>query len=301
MSNNIVLEVNNIWKKIGHHVIVNDVSFSLQEGDILGFVGPNGAGKTTIIKLILGLQFYNGGNVKINSIDIKKNFEKAIKNVGAIIENPDLYMYLSGYDNLKIVAKLYGINDERISEVIRLVGLEERIHDKVRKYSLGMRQRLGIAQAILHQPKLLILDEPMNGLDPEGINDLKILLQRLAKEEKMAILISSHLLGELEHICNRVCILSKGNLIKDLDIKELKTITDNLEYILELSRVDLENILYHFEVLDKTHIKINTTKEKLGNILKVLLLNDIDIYEVKKEIISLEKVFLNIIKEKDNA
>lgn len=301
MSNNIVLEVKNIWKKIGHHVIVNDVSFNLYEGDILGFIGPNGAGKTTSIKLMLGLQFFNGGSVKINGYDIRDDFAKAIVNVGAIIENPDLYMYMSGYDNLKLVARLYGVGNERISEVVRLVGLESRIHDKVKKYSLGMRQRLGIAQAILHNPKVLILDEPMNGLDPEGIKDLKLLLQRLAKEEKMAILISSHLLSELESFCNKVCILVKGKIIKDLKIEELKQITDNLEYILEVSDVRLEKILYHFEIVDDNHIKINTSKDKLGDILKVLLLNDIEIYEVKRVIMSLEKMFLNTLKEDKNV
>lgn len=301
MSNNIVLEVKDIWKKMGHHVIVNDVSLNLYQGDILGFIGPNGAGKTTTIKLMLGLQFFNGGSVKINGYDIKNDFDKAIANVGAIIENPDLYMYMSGYDNLKIAAKLYGVSDERISEVVRLVGLEDRIHDKVKKYSLGMRQRLGIAQSILHRPKVLILDEPMNGLDPEGIKDLKSLLIRLAREDKMAILISSHLLNELENLCNRVCILVKGRVIKDLRIEELKQITDNLEYILEVSDVKLENMLYHFEILDNSHIKINTTRDRLGDILKVLLLNDIEIYEVKKEVMSLEKIFLNTVKEDKNA
>lgn len=301
MSNDIVLEVKNIWKKIGHHVIVNDVSLNLYQGDILGFIGPNGAGKTTTIKLMLGLQFFNGGSVKINGHDIRNDFDRAIVNVGAIIENPDLYMYMSGYDNLKMAAKLYGVSDERISEVVRLVGLEDRIHDKVKKYSLGMRQRLGIAQAILHSPKILILDEPMNGLDPEGIKDLKLLLQKLAREDRMAILISSHLLNELENLCNRVCILVKGRVIKDLRIEELKQITDNLEYVLEVSDVGLENILYHFETLDDSHIKINTTRDRLGDILKVLLLNDIEIYEVKREAMSLEKIFLNTVKEDKNA
>lgn len=300
MSNHIVLEAKNIWKKQGHHVIVNDVSITLYEGDILGFIGPNGAGKTTTIKLILGLQTLNGGHVSINGNDLKKNFAKAISQVGAIIENPDLYMYLSGYDNLKIATKLYGIDEKRILEVAKLVGLKDRINDKVKKYSLGMRQRLGIAQAILHHPKLLILDEPMNGLDPEGINDLKILLKKLATEEKMAILVSSHLLSELENFCNRFCILVNGRVIKDLKIEEMKSITDNLEYILEVSRVDLEDILYQFEVLDPHHIKIKTTKDQLGNILKALLLNNIDIYELKKEVVSLEDIFLKTTKENNH-
>ena len=296
MSNNIVLEIKNVWKKQGHHVIVNDVSLEMHQGDILGFIGPNGAGKTTTIKLILGLQFSNGGSVKIAGYDLKTNFVKAISNVGAIIENPDLYMYMSGYDNLKVAAKLHNVSENRIREVAKLVGLEKRIHDKVKKYSLGMKQRLGIAQAILHQPKLLILDEPMNGLDPEGIKDLKVLLKKLASEEHLAILISSHLLSELENFCNRICILVKGKIIQDLSITEIKKLTEKLDYTLEVSRVDLNEILYHFEVIDNNHIKINTTKEKLSNILKTLLLNDVDIYEIKKEVASLEEIFFKATK-----
>lgn len=295
----VVLECNHIWKKIGHHVIVNDLSLKLYPGDILGFIGPNGAGKTTSIKLMLGLQFFNGGNVKIGGYDLKKNFVSAISNVGAIIENPDLYMYMSGYDNLKMAALMYQVPEQRIQEVIQLVGLEQRIHDKIKKYSLGMRQRLGIAQAILHQPRVLILDEPMNGLDPEGIKELKDLLIHLAREEHMAILISSHILSELESFCNRVCIISKGKIIKDTKIENIKKITNQMNYILELSDVHLENILYHYEVLDQCHIKIYTTKEQVGNILKALLLNDIKIFEMKREVISLEDAFLEVTKENE--
>ena len=291
---NIVLECNHLRKKVGRHVIVNDVSLKLHQGDILGFIGPNGSGKTTTIKLLLGLQFFNGGNVIINGYDLKENFVAAISNVGAIIENPDLYMYLSGYDNLKISAQLHHVPKERILEVAKIVGLESKLKDKVKKYSLGMRQRLGIAQAILHQPKILILDEPMNGLDPEGIKELKNLLKRLAQKENMAILISSHLLSELENFCNRVCILLNGKVVKDGKIEEIKRITEQVNYILEVSRVDLGQMLYHFEVIDANHIKINTTKDKITNIIKTLLLNDVAIYEVKKEVISLEESFFKI-------
>lgn len=300
MSKSVVLETKNIWKKMGHHVIVNDVSFDLKEGDILGFIGPNGAGKTTTIKLILGLQTLNGGEVKIAGFDLKTDFVKAISNVGAIIENPDLYMYMSGYENLKIVANLYNIPQTRILEVAKLVGLEKRIYDKVRKYSLGMRQRLGIAQAIIHKPKLLILDEPMNGLDPEGIKDLKELLKKLAKEENMAILISSHLLSELENICNCICIMTEGKIIKKLNINELKEITEKEDYILEVSKVALHRYLYDFEIIDNYHIRINTVKENISNILKTLLLNDVEIYEIRKETTSLEDFFLKVATKNEN-
>ena len=178
-----ILKCNGIYKDIHGKAIIKDVTFDIKEGEILGFIGPNGAGKTTTIKLILGLQKITKGNIQINGYDVEKNFEKAIQKVGSIVENPDLYMYMSGYANLKLVANLYeSVDKKRIDEVVKLVGLENRIKDKVSKYSLGMRQRLGIAQAILHKPNLLILDEPTNGLDPEGIKQVRELIVKLSKE-----------------------------------------------------------------------------------------------------------------------
>lgn len=290
----LVLECNKVFKKIGHHVIVSDLSFSLNEGDILGFIGPNGAGKTTSIKLMLGLQSLSGGSVKILGYDIKKDFVKAIRQVGAIVENPDLYMYLTGYENLKIASVFYQVDKNRIDEVVRLVGLEERIHDAVKNYSLGMRQRLGIAVAILHRPKLLILDEPMNGLDPEGIKDLKNILTTLARDYSMAIIISSHILSELESFCTRICIFSKGRVEKDASIAEIKRITEKERYCLEVSDTNLDSILTSYRVLDNEHIEVSATRENIVNILKALLLNDILVYEVKREVLSLEDVFLKV-------
>lgn len=290
----LVLECNKVFKKIGHHVIVSDLSFSLNEGDILGFIGPNGAGKTTSIKLMLGLQSLSGGSVKILGYDIKKDFVKAIRQVGAIVENPDLYMYLTGYENLKIASVFYQVDKNRIDEVVRLVGLEDRIHDAVKNYSLGMRQRLGIAVAILHRPKLLILDEPMNGLDPEGIKDLKNILTTLARDYSMAIIISSHILSELESFCTRICIFSNGRVEKDASIAEIKRITEKERYCLEVSDINLDSILTSYRVLDNEHIEVSTTRENIVNILKALLLNDIFVYEVKREVLSLEDVFLKV-------
>lgn len=293
----LVLECKKVFKKIHHHVIVSDLSFSLNEGDILGFIGPNGAGKTTSIKLMLGLQSLSGGSIKILGYDIKKDFVKAIRQVGAIVENPDLYMYLTGYENLKIAASFYGVSDERILEVVRLVGLESKIHDKVRTYSLGMRQRLGIATAILHKPKLLILDEPMNGLDPEGIRELRDILEYLAQNDKMAIIISSHILSELESFCTRVCIFLKGRVEKDASISEIKKLTEKEEYILELSSTQLDFMLTSYQKIDDHHIEISTLKNNLNDILKALLLNGISVYEVRKKVLSLEDVFLKVVEE----
>ena len=217
-----ILEVKSINKKIGKKQILKDISFYINEGDILGFIGPNGAGKTTAIKLILGLQSITSGEIYINGFNVEKNYKKAIAKVGAIVENPDSYMYLTGYDNLKMNARLYkGITKKRIEEVIHLVGLENRINDKVSKYSLGMRQRLGIAIALLHKPNLLVLDEPNNGLDPEGIRELRNLLRKLAREENIAIMIASHNLSEIESLCTTISIINKGEILE----------TDALEHI----------------------------------------------------------------------
>lgn len=293
---NLVLKCNNLNKKIKKRKVVCDFSLELFEGDILGFVGPNGAGKTTTIKLILSLQTLTSGSVWINGYDLKKDFPKAIRSVGAIIENPDMYMYLSGYENLAMVARIYHIDKKRIEEVVKLVGLENRIHDKVRKYSLGMRQRLGIAQAILHKPKLLILDEPTNGLDPEGIAQMRALLLTLARKEKMAIMVSSHILSELEAFCNKICMIQNGRVTCNTSIDALKEKRNLIDYIIELDNTSLENILNHYEIMDESHIKVVSTKEKITEIIKAFVYHNIHIYEIKKEEKTLEGIFLDYTK-----
>ena len=243
-----ILKVENLCKKIGKKDILKDVSFEVVAGDIMAFIGPNGAGKTTTIKCVLGLQKITRGKVFINGYDISKNFVKAIEKVGSIVESPDVYMYMSGYDNLLLQARMYkNIKEEDIYKIIKLVGLENRIYDKVNKYSLGMRQRLGIAIALINNPKLLILDEPTNGLDPEGIKELRELLVELAKSG-MGILISSHNLSELESFCNKVCILSHGELLEENTIAKIKEIDEN-KYIIKVS--NLKKILKFLNSCDR--------------------------------------------------
>lgn len=294
----LALKCENLHKKIGKKEILKGVSLQVEKGDILGFIGPNGAGKTTTIKLVLGLQSITEGSVKINGFDIEKDFTKAIQNVGAIVENPDLYMYLTGYENLKLIANLYkNIDKSRIEEVVKLVGLENRIYDKVSKYSLGMRQRLGIAQAIMHKPNLLILDEPTNGLDPEGIKEMRELLVKLAKEENMGILISSHNLSELESFCNKVCIIKNGEIVETSNMEDAKKIEKGGSYIFQvdnskIAKLVLEGFSYKNKIIDGTTIKIHAEKEKIPNIVQKLVEKEIKIYEVREEKISLEDAFL---------
>ncbi len=291
---NTILKCENLNKSFGKKKILKDVSFTIKKGDILGFIGPNGSGKTTTIKLILGLNSIDSGNVTINGFDIKKDFESAIKGVGAIVENPDMYMYLSGYENLKLVANMYNVSSSKIDEVVKLVKLEGRIKDKVSKYSLGMRQRLGIAQALINSPNLLILDEPTNGLDPEGIKELRDLLKNLAKKENIAVLISSHNLAELDSFCNKVCIIQNGTIIESNEVKKLKKEVSNSTYIFEVSNSTLvNNVIDNIKVLDSTHFSIKSKKEEIPNIITKLINNNILIYEVYENKISLEEAFLN--------
>lgn len=293
MNMETILKCENLCKTFGKRNILKHVSLEIKQGDILGFIGPNGAGKTTTIKLILGLQSITSGKVTINGYDIQKEFTHAIKKVGAIVENPDMYMYLSGYQNLKLVANLYkGITKERIDEVVKLVKLENRIHDKVSKYSLGMRQRLGIAQAILHEPNLLILDEPTNGLDPEGIKEMRELLVDLATKEKMAILISSHNLAELDNFCTKVCIIKNGEVIETSEISEIKRETSQDLQVFEVDDVNLaKNIVTDMIVIDTHKFKIHASKEEVPEMIKQLVENKVKIYEVKQEEKTLEDAF----------
>ncbi|GAA0135451.1 ABC transporter ATP-binding protein [Paenibacillus sp. YSY-4.3] len=229
-----VLSVEHLRKRIGRKWIVQDVTFEVQEGEVFGFLGPNGAGKTTTIRMLVDLIRPTEGKVMICGYDVRKQPEQALAYVGSIVENPEMYPYLTGWENLQHFGRMVpGIDERRIAEVVEVVGLDQRIHDKVKTYSLGMRQRLGIAQALLGRPRLLILDEPTNGLDPKGIKELRIFIRRLA-EEGLAVFVSSHLLSEIQLLCDRVAIISRGRVLAVGAVEEL--ISENSNYIIwELS------------------------------------------------------------------
>jgi ABC-2 type transport system ATP-binding protein len=235
---NTTLSVQNLKKIIGKKEIIKGISFDLKEGEVFGFLGPNGAGKTTTIRMLVGLIKPTSGSIKICGYSIENQFQKAMQNLGCIVENPELYPYLSGYNNLLHFSRMIvGIGDERIKEVTELVGLTERIHDKVKTYSLGMRQRLGIAQALLGNPKVLILDEPTNGLDPAGIREMRQFIRYLAEKEGLSVLVSSHLLSEIQLLCDRVAIISKGSVIR----------IDTVHNLLS----NREKVAWHFRPLEK--------------------------------------------------
>lgn len=300
-----VLEVKNLTKVYGTRKAVDNVSFDVYEGEILGFLGANGAGKSTTMKMILGLTNISSGSVYISGRNVETEFEKAIENVGGLIETPHMYPYLSGYGNLKFYASLYkGIGKERIMEVAEIVGLSRRLNDKVRNYSLGMKQRLGIAQALLHKPKLLILDEPTNGLDANGIKEIKMLLKRLTKLNGTSILISSHILSTMESLCDRIAIIDNGKLIEIKTLDEIKRrYAKNGSTYVKVGAPNLSGKL----IQDKFGIKVgicgnkvmfDATEGLLAKIIVMLTQHKIPIYSAGEIDYSLEDMFLGIVGDK---
>jgi ABC-2 type transport system ATP-binding protein len=213
-----VMEVIHVSKAVGRRSLVNDLSFAIKRGEVCGFVGPNGAGKTTLIRMITGLIKPNAGQIRIGGVNVQQERIKALSQVGAIVESPIFFPYMTGRDNLLNLARLHpnlstADRNTRVKEVLAIVDLSERGKDKVKTYSLGMKQRLGIAQALLGHPELIILDEPANGLDPMGIRDLRNLILKLREEHGITFFISSHLLDELQRICNRFVIIKEGSMV----------------------------------------------------------------------------------------
>ncbi|RFU65347.1 ABC transporter ATP-binding protein [Peribacillus glennii] len=230
----VTLSVSDLRKTIKRKEIIKGLNFELREGEVFGFLGPNGAGKTTTIRMLVGLIKPTSGSIRICGYDVKSDFTKAMKYMGCIVENPELYPFLSGYENLLHFARMLpGANEGRIQDVINLVGLQARIDDKVKTYSLGMRQRLGIAQALLNKPKVLILDEPTNGLDPAGIREMRQFIRALAEKEGLSVLVSSHLLSEIQLLCDRVAIISKGEIIQVDTVHNLLNTQEKIIWKLE--------------------------------------------------------------------
>jgi ABC-2 type transport system ATP-binding protein len=298
------LEVKALTKTIGKKTIVDDVSFQVERGEIFGLLGPNGAGKTTIIRMIVSLINRTGGDVLINGHDLNDSFTEAMNELGAIVENPEFYKYLSGYKNLKHYARmaLSDITEERIQEVTELVGLENAIKDKVRTYSLGMRQRLGVAQAILHKPSILILDEPTNGLDPQGIREFRDYLRLLASQGT-SVLVSSHLLSEMQLMCDRFAIIEKGKLIhissmhdhETSEAKKVKTIEVELSNPALASKLLTEHMGDVKVTSNKgARLTLSVRKEQIPMINKLFVENDIDVFEILNVKATLEDRFLEI-------
>jgi ABC-2 type transport system ATP-binding protein len=222
MSGRAALEADHISKRFGSLQAVTDLSLTVNEGDIYGFIGPNGAGKTTSIRMMLGLIEPSAGTARVFGRDIHREFKVAIRNVGALVEGPAFYPYMTGRRNLRLFGRLSGgVSEGRIQEVLNIVGLGRRGDHKVKGFSQGMRQRLGIALALLHRPRLLVLDEPTNGLDPQGTREVRNLVRRIRDQEGTTVFLSSHLLSEMEMICDRIGIIYRGRIIKEGRMNDL--------------------------------------------------------------------------------
>lgn len=306
----VIAKIEHINKSFGSRRIIKDLSFEINAGEVFGFVGPNGAGKTTVIKMMTGLLRIDSGRVIINGCDVASEHEKAMEGVGGIIENPEMYAHLTGMDNLKLTARLHGgISDDYIKKVVAQVKLSERINDKVKKYSLGMRQRLGIAQAILHQPNLLILDEPTNALDPIGIKELRELLKELAHKCGIGVMVSSHMLPELQLMCDRVGFISNGEILGFKTMEEILSaqkggsiyrfsVSDAPEAARLISQTlfpdapEAENIALDSE--NSGEFTAALTSEQSANAVKILVENGVSVFSVAAQAGTLEDAFINI-------
>jgi ABC-2 type transport system ATP-binding protein len=309
-QHNVVMSVQNVKKKIGKKWIIKGISFDVREGEIFGFLGPNGSGKTTTIRMLVDLIRPTEGTITVCGKDVHKEHNEALRHVGSIVENPELYPYLTGRENLEHFAgMLPDVDAERIQEVIGIVGMDQRIDDKVNTYSLGMRQRLGIAQALLGSPKILILDEPTNGLDPQGIKELREFIRKLA-DQGMSLFISSHLLSEIQMMCDRVAIISRGSVIAVGEVKELLQQPENkvlwfarpYEKAMEILGKQ-EAVTVHAEAaadtedVFRTDLKAIVTEmsiEHIPRITRLLTEAQIDVYSVQVKNPSLEELFLKL-------
>ena len=298
------LEVQSLTKKVRNKLIVDDVSFGVEKGEIFGLLGPNGAGKTTIIRMIVSLIARTKGKVLVNGKDLDGHYKEVMSEMGAIVENPEFYKYMSGYKNLKQYANMAGrqISPERIRAVTELVKLEDVIHNKVKTYSLGMRQRLGVAQALLHSPSVLILDEPTNGLDPQGIREFRDYLRQLA-DNGMSVIVSSHLLSEMELMCDRYAIIEKGKLIHVASMDEsqgeeaaalMPVVFDvgDLQAAVQLVREQQPGAA--IETVSEGQFILQARKEQIPETVRLLVNGNIDVYGVEKVTDTLEDRFLKL-------
>ncbi|WP_297632087.1 ABC transporter ATP-binding protein [uncultured Clostridium sp.] len=297
-----VLEVKSLKKKLGKREIIKDITFSVEEGEVYGFLGPNGSGKTTTIRMIVGLIKQNEGTVEICGKDLDRRREEALANVGAVVENPAIYKFLSGRENLMQIARVRKVSKEEVQELIGLVGLKDRIDDKAKRYSLGMKQRLGIAAALLGNPKLLILDEPTNGLDPSGIIEFRELIKKIAKEKKVAVFVSSHILSEIEQMCDKVAFLKDG-VIKSVETMGQSVYGTNKEnFVLHHNSNEEEvlNILKIQPFIDnvsvahgKTHLIIH--EKTSSKLLRVLVEKGIEVDELYRSKDGLEQRYMELV------
>ncbi|MGN7411383.1 ABC transporter ATP-binding protein [Paenibacillus sp. SAF-068] len=290
-----VVRIQGVSKIISSRSLVSDLTLDISPGQVFGFLGPNGAGKTTTIRMMVGLMSISKGDILISGHSVKNEFEQAVAQVGAIVENPEMYKFLTGYQNLVHFARMSpGVTKERIAETIERVGLTARIHDKVKTYSLGMRQRLGVAQAILHKPKLLVLDEPTNGLDPQGIRELRDYLRELTQAEGITVFVSSHLLSEMELMCDTVAIIQNGKLI---DVRNLRAETGAdalIEVAFEVNDAERAADLIQGATIQGKILVVRVSREQIPDINAKLVSEGVQVYGIRNVTHTLEEQFLQV-------
>jgi ABC-type multidrug transport system ATPase subunit len=296
-----IIEITSLTKRFKEVLAVDDLSFSIQRGDVFGFLGPNGAGKSTTIRMILSLITPTAGEIKIFGKTLTKHRKEILTNVGAIVEKPDFYLYLPALKNLEILAKISGkeVTGNRILELLELVGLKDRAKSKVKTYSHGMKQRLGIAQALLHDPELIVLDEPTTGLDPQGMKEIRDLIIRLSKDEHKTIFLSSHILSEIELVANRMIIINKGKKIVEGEVSQLLN-SEKLKMTVEVENIEtakkvLENTSWNnqIESINGNKININLESKDISSLNKHLVENGV-LVNALVPVRSLEDYFLSI-------
>ena len=293
----IALAAQNLTKVIGDRTIVDDASFTLHGGEVFGFLGPNGAGKTTTIRMLVGLIRPTSGTVTICGYDIRSQFEEAMRCIGCIVENPDLYKFMTGRENLEHFARMLGVRNGEIDRVAELVNLSHRLEQRVGTYSLGMRQRLGIAQAMLGNPRVLILDEPANGLDPAGIREIRELLRALAAERNMAVFISSHLLAEIELICDRVAIIHKGRVLREGEVKELISSQHAIEFKVDdgaRARAILETFGAPLSSATPEVLHVMTDESAVPPMIAALTAANVAVFHARPRVQTLEEMFIAV-------
>lgn len=295
-----IIEVTSLSKQFKDIHAVNDLSFTVNEGDVYGFLGQNGAGKSTTIRMLLTLIAPTGGSIKIFGKELVHNRSEILKNIGAVIEKPDLYKYLSAYENLSIFAKMSGmkVSKKLIMDQLQMVGLQERATSKVKTFSQGMKQRLGIAVALVHNPALIILDEPTNGLDPQGIADMRSLILRLSKEMGKTVVVSSHLLSEIELIANRMIVIHKGKKMVEGKVAELLDPAKSLIQVNttnnEAAKIKLLASKWASSLKENTQLlQLKMHKEDVPELVKALSEMDIKILSINPTN-SLEQYFLSL-------
>lgn len=301
MNNEKIIEVENLSKQFGDLWAVKSLNLNVYRGDVFGFLGPNGAGKSTTIRMLLSLIAPTEGKIRIFGKDLRTNRISILKRIGAIVEKPDFYGYLSAYKNLEILERLSqtDVSRNRIMEVLELVGLEKRYKNKVKTYSHGMKQRLGLAQALIHDPDLIILDEPTTGLDPQGMKEVRDLILFLSNQNQKTIFISSHILYEIELVANRMIIIDKGSAIVEGNVSELLN-ANNLKVTFEVNdsektKIILNNTSWINKIESSANNKFifSLTNDEIPKLNSYLVENSIDVSAVIPER-SLEQYFLNI-------